>query len=296
MRYRDLWLPALLLGLLCGCATEQEFRQDRVRLSHRPLPQGGVVIDVVLLERPLGDPYIHSELWSCTDEHIVGLEQKQTVANNGFRVGQLVGLAPSKLQALLANERVCVQRERLFLPAGGSKTIQLGPVLPQCEFQVPRQGEPIVVRLELAQCGFVLSPSLTNDGRTRLRFTPIVQYGQSVPQLRPVPDLATWELQHERLQKTYVELGWDAVLAPNTFLLVGTTLDEPSSLGYQAFAANGERVQKQRLLLLRTTRALGETEAQNPRDDSATGGATVPPLALQASMASAKVRGTSGRR
>jgi len=283
------------MASLSGCAAGGPLTHERVRLSQRGLPSDGVVMDIVLVERPLGDRYLHEEVWACTDEHAVSLEQKAAAQSNGFRVGQLIGLTPAKLQALLANERSCVKGERQYLPAGGSKTILVSPILPRCDFKIARDSEVIHVHLENAQCGLVITPTPTDDGRTRLRFTPQVQFGESSPQIKPANDRANWEFHYERQRNNYPDLAWEVILPPNTFVLIGTTLDE-SSLGCECFAPVATPARRQRLLVIRTSGsssapALPPTEATiNPHEWLA-----VPPLAHQASAGSARVRGSATR-
>ena len=52
-------LPGLLLCLLAGCATSEPLRPatwlDRVCAGQAALPPDGVLMEIILLERPVGD-------------------------------------------------------------------------------------------------------------------------------------------------------------------------------------------------------------------------------------------------
>src|SRR5262245_25095443 len=104
-------VPGVLAALLVGCAGGQSARPgtwlDRCHVAQRLLAPDGVAMDIILLQRPLGDAYVNHELWGCTDEQVVAPEHAATVEDNGFRVGQVVGMPPGKLQALLSAERYC---------------------------------------------------------------------------------------------------------------------------------------------------------------------------------------------
>src|SRR5579871_943260 len=104
-------LIGVMCGMLAGCLPHRE--RTTVR-SHGP-PLAGVVgedvvyLDFAVLEKPLGDSFFNRELWSDTDEEalradgdpIVSLERKTALQKNGFRIGQISGVLPTKLQDML---------------------------------------------------------------------------------------------------------------------------------------------------------------------------------------------------
>src|SRR5437870_10332225 len=102
----------LLAGLLAGCATGTPAPATSWlrRFQQLDIPTGPDVVnmEVVLLERPVGDSYLDHELWQTADEQVVPLERKAVLEENGFRVGQIGGQTPVGLQALLTSERSCV--------------------------------------------------------------------------------------------------------------------------------------------------------------------------------------------
>ncbi len=128
-RVRSIWY--LLLALLgsAGCASFSETVPStswlkRPRLG-RGLDERIVLLEVAILERPIGDPYINKELWQNTDEMIVDLDRKAAVEDNGFRVGQIVGMTPGKLQDLLKSKRYCGNPWRRLLPSGNTASLYL---------------------------------------------------------------------------------------------------------------------------------------------------------------------------
>src|SRR5947199_266853 len=95
---------ALLAGALAACVAGQPERSlSRLGPAGLGGPAGAdvVQIDVALVERPPGDRYVNGELWQLADEQGVTLERKAVLEENGFRVGQVGGLPPAGLQALL---------------------------------------------------------------------------------------------------------------------------------------------------------------------------------------------------
>lgn len=288
MRCRGALLP-LACFLLAGCLTTGP-GQSTSTLTARLRPQlaaDSVIIDFVLLERPLGDPYFNHELWTHTDELIVDLEKKAALEDNGLRVGQLVGMTPAQLQTLLTSERWCLNPRRTSLPAGKTTTYHLGPVLAHCDYDLFLGGQKHELQADQARFALDVVAALTADGKTKLTFTPKVETGEKVLPFQPAPELSQWEIAIGRPAKAYPALGWEASLAPNEYFVVGARLDKPGTLGYQAFAQDDVPRPVQRLLVIRTNRSL-EAVDQPTLEDVARAGNTPPPLALQATMSAVR--------
>jgi hypothetical protein len=272
---------ALLAGALAGCFTGQPERS----VSRLGPPFGGpagadvVQIDVAVVERPLGDRYLNGELWQLADEQGVTLERKAVLEENGFRVGLVGGLPPAGLQGLLTSPRSCPDPHRLAVRAGNATAVTLGPVWRPCRFEVKHSAEAVAVDLGDAQCLLEVVPTLTDDGRTRLRFTPHVRHGKPrlVPYATQDPSgWRRWEWSARQPEEAYTALSWELTVAPNEYVVVGTLPGQPDTLGQRCFAGGDGSEGEQRLLVLRTGRALPPAA---PADE---GLARSPPLALRA--------------
>jgi hypothetical protein len=289
-------LAGVLVALLAGCAGRQSLRPaglDQNQAAQPALGPDGVVMDVIVLECRASDVlhlrYINGELWDSTDEQAVDLERKAVLADNGFRVGHLVGTTPNKLQSLLTSERYCVVRWRQILPAGKPVTLTVGRTVPEMRYQLAQEGQEGEVVLGKAQSFLVVVPALTADGRTRLQFTPQIRHGDNVPEYQAAEDRSTWLLSCRRPQKTYPRLGWEVQLAPNEYVVVGAATDNPSSLGYQCFVQEDSQSRVQRLLLIRTSRSADAlTELPVGAGEPVAQGSLSSPLALQASWTAAR--------
>ncbi|MCI0458684.1 MAG: hypothetical protein L0Z62_17135 [Gemmataceae bacterium] len=274
-------LPALLLVLLAGCATDQATRPaTSVRASPAPLVPDGIVMDVVLLERPAGDPYINQELWASTDEQPVPLEHKALLTDNGLRVGHLIGVTPSRLHELITSQRWCVSRWRQILPPGRPTTLSVSRPIPEfrCQLIHPRKTEDVA--LDQAQAFLVAVPFVNGDGRTRIKFTPQLQHGQEHQEFQPGPD--GWSLVYRRHRRIFTDLGWEVTLAPNEYLVISTFLDNPHSLGHQCFVNQDDQPPMQRLLLIRTTCPAPDHPEETPDTPADASSSSSAPLALQA--------------
>jgi hypothetical protein len=287
-------LAVLLGGCFSGSAVQRTSWMEQYRPVQTPLGPDVVQIDLALLERPLGDAYINKDLWLATDEQVVGLESRARLEDNGLRVGQIVGSLPADLRALLTSERSCANPRCRVLQAGKEATVTLSDTLPQCRFQLQQNGQACEVVLDQAQCCLVVVPTLTGDGRTRLQFTPKIQYGESSPDFHPAEDRSGWLMEVRKPSKWYPALSWEVTLAPKEYVVVGGCFEQQESLGYRCFVQDEGPAPVQRLLVLRTNRpgaALDQEPAEPYAQDSARKHQP-PPLALQATWTA--VRGSSG--
>jgi hypothetical protein len=281
----------VLVLFLAGCAGPEPVRTSAPRPGLRGKALQGELIqmDVALLERPVGDPFLNKQLWDFTDEQAVELEHRAALDDNGIRVGQLVGMSPERLQSLLTSERSCINPRRLLLPSGRSAPVKLGPILAQVSFQVKQSRTSGEITLDQAQFLLDVTPTLTADGRTCLHFTPKVEYGEALPDLRAATDHADWTLQLTKPCRTLDDLSWELTLAPNDLLVVGPCSSQANSFGYQAFVQDEGPKPVQRLLVLRTNRSTGSGEGDTLEDLAR--GKSSPALALQATMTSARAQG-----
>jgi hypothetical protein len=289
MRHWKALLPGLLAGLLVGCVSDAQTRSTSLLPRSGPwgLAQGPdmVQMEVALIERPDGDPHLNKDLWALADAQAVALERKAALDDNGFRVAHVGTLPPAELQEMLLSKQCCANPRLRMVAAGTPVLISLGPPLAQCRFQIRQDDQHLPVSAAQAQCNFVVVPSLTADGRTRLHFTPQLQYGESAPRFQPAPDRSGFVMSVEKEQKLFPDLSWEVTLAPNEYVLVGAQRDPPDSFGAQCFIDGKGEKAVQRLLVIRTTRSKPEMEREDRENVSLR---RSPALALQATMTAAR--------
>jgi hypothetical protein len=294
------WL-ALLIVLAAGvegCAS-RPVERSTARLHAPPAgPVGDDVIylDVAVIERPAGDPFLNAELWMEADEQAVRadgddeaitLERKTVLEKNGFRVGQVVGqLPPARLQELLLSARSC-QANRIQLHAGHDTTIPVGPPRPRCLCCLDRGGQRTDAEWQKAQCLLEITPTLVEGGRIRLHCTPHVKHGElklAFTPLRDADGVLRWGRRELQPEEVYPWLSWTLTVAPNEYVVIGTQLDNGDTLGEQFFVSGDESANVQRLLVLRTAHV---PTPGGPGDKPN----RVPPLALRASLTAARGQG-----
>jgi hypothetical protein len=294
MRQAKAGLIVLVAAMMPGCFTLLGGRTGGRPSDTRSDPLAGppaanvVQLDVAVLERPAGDDFLNRGLWELADEQVVSLERKPELDDNGIRVAQVGGQPPAGLQSMLTSPRSNPEPHRARVPAGNCVPVALGPASPYCWFRVHGDGADRTVELRDAAYYIDIVPSLVEDGRVGLHFTPRIKHGPSTLAFAPQKDPSgalRWDRAERQPEEEFDRLGWDVTVAPNEFVVIGTRPDRPATLGQACFlpVAQGPRVQ--RLLVIRTARCA----AVQPHSGEQPG--LVMPLAARAALQAA--RGTS---
>jgi hypothetical protein len=276
----------LLVAPLAGCLTAEpsgpsELFSNLNGFQSAPGPDL-IHISVAILEVGVGDPYLNEELWTMADEQQLLPERKAVLRENGFRIGQIRGITPPGLQALLTSDR-CNPNPRLKQArAGDACTVSLGPCLEHCRFQLREDVRPTHVDMTNAQTALEIVATITEDGYVRLAFRPQIEPG-GLPSQR-LSGLPLWMVLTQPPCRKIDTLAWDVTLQPNEYVIIGGRLEQTDSLGQRCFLGVDEPRPVQRLLVIRTARVLPEVpldDSTRPRDE-AESLKQMPPLALRA--------------
>src|ERR1051325_7445309 len=119
----------MLLCVLSGCLwTEQQERSSFLkRFQEKAISPDHALLEVAILECPIGDEFINCTLWQNADELLVDSDRRTALEENGFRIGQLVGATTSELQTRLLDKRCSSNPNAMIFPAGKATPIYLGP-------------------------------------------------------------------------------------------------------------------------------------------------------------------------
>lgn len=296
------WLAVLIAlgcGALGGCLSNNK---ERTTARSYGSPMTGVVgedvvyLDVAVIERTLGDPFLNRELWDEADEEVVRVENEQTVSlerktvleKNGFRIGQVAGMLPSKLQDLLMSQRSC-QMRRIQLHAGHETLLDCGLPWPHYRCRLLHDDRPTIVEVDKAQCQLEVVPTLADEERLRLTITPRIKHGEVSALFVPThaaDGQVEWGRQEHQAEEVYPWLSWTLTVVPNEYVVIGAWLDKGETLGEQFFLTREEgQPIVQRLLVLRAAHV--PTPA-NPMESNL---GRCPPLALRAGLLTARGSG-----
>lgn len=194
--FTPLMMRALLLLLATaapGCAwfktSPGELFNKTFKLPAIELPPDSIQLDVVYVERPLGDARLGDELWRYADEiSVVETDQRAMMRENGFRVGVVGSNPPQALQCMLglksdfayephAEKSKQLIGHRYVLRSGGHQTILASPVYPACTLDIPQGNETVHHSFENAQCKYRVTASTLQDGWVQLEFVPQLHHG-----------------------------------------------------------------------------------------------------------------------
>jgi hypothetical protein len=278
------WIVLLALGSLAGCASEDPLRSTVWRT---PEPAGAasagsdlIQLQVAILEVPVGDGYLNEELWGLANEQQLSPDQRTHLRANGFRVGQVRGITPPGLQALLTSERNNPAPHMKQLRAGESCTLDVGPAMDSCRFLLRDDGPASPVQESSAQFAFQIVPTLTDEGNVRLRIQP--QIGHDNGPAHRAGEVPLWMVLTKRPVRRFENLAWEVTLEPNEYVLIGGRLEPTDSIGCASFVRPEEANAVQRLLVIRTSRVRSEIPLDDVRGAASNPLVRRPPLALQA--------------
>jgi len=278
-------LTALLYIGVIGCTTDGPRSKSMFGgLSPFRGPTGSDVVQLEwgLIERPVGDRYLNEDLWALANEQILPLERKDFFEREGLRIAQIGGLLPSELLEMVHSERSNPSPQRKLVRSGHATLLAIGPVREKCECGEPLPGIRTGLWFEhptslvKAQFGIAVTPSLANDNKVRLSFTPQVEHGEVKASIRPAADGSGWTNSPQATTEKYGELSWDVTLAANDYLLVGCWFKSASCFGKEAFVRVDEPRPVQRLLVIRAARQVMELAGSETYEEN------VPPRTVAA--------------
>ena len=248
---------ALLLAFSLGCVSEDAARKSPAWQTLKFDAEPGrdrVLLDVAIVQRPLDDPFLASEIWAGADEMILPMERRELVELNGFRVGLLVGFPPEKLIQLMKSERSRVERKGRSAPAGATIEQFIREAAADCECELRCSAKKERVKLERPKFAIDLTTTVLDDDRIRLRLDPRAEVGDATMRFKPLPEESKWAMEVKRATRTVPGLAFELDMAPNQILIVGPRADQPDSLGHHTFVDESSTPPTQRLLILRQIR------------------------------------------
>ena len=283
-------LVAIALLLSGGCLWCRPAQTGGWLTSQKPAagPRGDdvVVLQISVLEQPVGDSGLNGHLWAGIDEGAVPLGRRAVLDDNGFRVAVAAGHASDALDALLKSQRSNPRPFEHTTRAGTTKTVPLGGVRTECTFEVRTDGQPTAAEFADAQCAMAVTPSLAPDGRVMLAFAPQIEHGAA--KLLAQNDHGDFVLHGRRPVERYSALEFEVTLSPQDFVVVGTWVERGPTLGHRCFVTTDGLRPVQRLLVVRASRVITPAEPDADATDAAAARSTAAPLAYQALT----VRGT----
>jgi hypothetical protein len=244
----------VLAVAVAGCLTPAA----RVDAHRPPTPGGlppalpdGLYVESVLLERPLGDPVLDRELWdggSVVPPHVRAL-----LAENGLRAAVLGANPPPAFRRLLESGADAHDGRGLSFANRREEVIPTAGPTDPCSFAAlpTLAGERTRFDLRKARGGVLVRPERAADGRVKVWCEPRVQHGDREDQIRPTADGTGFTVQGEVPVERFPALGFEVVLGPDDYLLIGSPAAAADTLGAALFTADAGGRPRQRVLAIR---------------------------------------------
>jgi hypothetical protein len=249
-------LCALVVSLGCEkyfTSTDQPIRPNVVRSLAPAIPADSLVVDSVIIERPLGDAFLDRELWAYTMP--VGTPENRTLlSENGITVGILTGMPPTRFQEFLDTKADVLKPQRMTFPNRKEAVIPTAGPIEVCKFSLLADlaGKPETISFKQTQCGVLVRPQATDDGRVKLWCEPQLQHGDSEVRFRPSEDGTQLTKFEEIPIEKYPALGVEVHLKADECLVIGCISKRQDSLGTILFGAESNGNLRQRLVVIRT--------------------------------------------
>lgn len=216
------------------------------------IPADALIVESVLLERPLGDPFLDRGLWADA-RATWSPERRELLARNGLQAGVLVGNLPAELQDILGNAAESVDphfmtfnnRKEAVIPTAGPNA--------KSEFDLIADlaGQPESISLTDARCGILVRPQALGEGKVKVWCEPQIQHGQPLELFKPSQDGTQFTRYEETPTEKYPDLGFDLTLRADECLVIGCIAAEVDSLGRALFEVESNGHPRQRVLIIR---------------------------------------------
>jgi hypothetical protein len=249
---RRAWV-IVLCATAVGCVSWADRPLGSVVRSLAPVaPTEGIYLESVLLERPIGDPFLDRDLWNATIP-VGSQETRVLLSENGLRAGVLAGSLPQRFQTLLESDTEALNGRGLTFAMRKDEVLPTAGPHAKCEFRVLTDlaGQRTPVALTNVNAGLLVRPEAAKENRVRIVCEPRIQHGQRREWLRPTADGTDWVKVEEIPLERYPALAFDVTLGRNEYLVVGCFAEQPKTLGAALFGVEANGQPRQRVLVVR---------------------------------------------
>lgn len=221
-----------------------------------------ISLELVFIERQVGDPLLGRALWNDVDQ--VGVMQPETrarLASNGFRVGHVGPTPPQALQTLLkltddaldlgnpSDSSRAMQIRRVTLTSDMETEVHAAPQYAECLVRVVGSAGETERSFTQALCQFRLKARRLQEGWAQIELTPEILHSRSA--MRHVVAKNQWQLQQGKKHAPLYDQKFTVRLNKGEMAVVTAAPANPGSLGHTFFRGPQADSHVQRLLVIR---------------------------------------------
>lgn len=265
--YRVIWM--IVIAFSCGCTSLSDHRATRWLNQVNPFTAvtgEKVVLRTYLLDQPAGDPYLTRDLWTSLLKPLPA-EKNALLAENGFRVGLLTGNPPYQFLSLAKSDDVVVKPMEHAILAGEPKAIPLNGALTESKFTafVEIGAKPGQFTLKDAETAMSVTVTPLENDRVRVTLEPRVQHGSRMFGYKPTADATGFTWLDSKTQERFPSLKFEATIAPEEFLIIGSSETPANTLGGACFVTVNEQRSRMRVLVIQSSKMNAPTSSQSGR-------------------------------
>lgn len=248
-------LCAAVMGLGCEklfTSTDRPASISVARSLTPPIPTDGLIVESVLIERPIGDDFLDRDLWNYTLP-AAPPESRSLLAENGIRAGVLTGIMPTQFQALLDSKADVLNPQLMTFANRKEAVVPTAGPIQECVFNIlpDLAGKTESVSLKEARCGVLVRPQYLGDARVNLWCEPQIQHGNRQEHFRPSEDGTQLTKYEEVPTEKYQSLGFEVSLRPEECLVIGFIAEQQETLGAALFGVKANGNSRQRIVVIR---------------------------------------------
>jgi hypothetical protein len=216
-------------------------------LSSIPISRHAIELEILFVERPVGDPLLGDPLWNEVDELTVQPQLRRSLREHGFLTGVTGASPPRALQTLLGmggsaweppDESKRLVGRRVVLPSGSETEIPTSYYRAERIMAVPLADGRSEYRTYENGLGVLrLRAFRLQEGFARLEILPEIHHGPIIN--RPTATPAGWRYETGQKSERLYDQRFSVDLNVGEFAVVTTDGQNPDSVGHHFFIVSG---------------------------------------------------------
>lgn len=220
-------------------------------------PKDAIELQVIFVDRVVGDPLIGESLWN--DLHAVTVVDpavRDRLMQHGFRFAMSPSRPPQSLQSLIAlsttDDPSKLALARNYTLIDGQEAWFMSSTLPPgTQVRIPMDDSVRAIEADQGSCWFRIRATRQSENWAKLEIVPEFRYGEVA--IRPRPTDHEWLYEQGQKSVVLYEDRLGVELNVGEVLVLGLAGDDPDSLGRRYFRAEANGREFERLILIRLT-------------------------------------------
>lgn len=235
-----------------------------------------IQLDLFVVERPLHDPLMGARLWDEISEvGNLGIEVKQSIDANGFRIGNCSSSPPLALQKMCglsskestgssSNDNNQLHIRRIAVIKGIENEVQTNYAVPELTTVIDDHGHTREKTYQDALCKLRLNAEKLESGWVRVTFLPEIHHGENKYRQVPTADGNAWMGRTTQNIDPMFSQQFSIDLRKDEFAVITGRQSDGTTLGQNFFfVKQNDDWRFQRMLVVRVSRSTTVTATES---------------------------------